>query len=94
MCWALVPVLPLTNCLTLDQSLVCFPFCEIGSTGLGNLQEFFQACQPVIPQHNGGDDDGGGVAGDDGDYGDGDDSGDADRGDSGHGDNGEDGGDC
>lgn len=82
--------MPLTNCLTLGRSLVCFSFCEIRSTGLGNLQEFFQPGQPVILQHNGGDDDGGGgVDGDDGDYGGGDDSGDA-----GHGDHGEDDDDC
>lgn len=70
--WVLVPALPLTNCLTLDRSLVCFSFCEIRSTGLGNLQEFFQPGQPVILPHNGGDDDGGGVDGDDGDSGGGD----------------------
>lgn len=64
--WVLVPALPLTNCLTLDRSLVCFSFCEIRSTGLGNLQEFFQPGQSVILPHNGGDDDGGGVDGDDG----------------------------
>ena len=63
--WVLVPAVPLTNCLTLGRSLVCFSVCEIRSTGLGSLQEFFQPGQPGILQHSGGDGDGGGVDGDD-----------------------------